>query len=89
MLMKVSTIHLIARAEEDSAERAVENDEEEMKKAEKCLEEAKRKVENSRKILAAKKEFRKKVQKRQLFVSIIAMKEDNEELSKTNLLMSH
>ena len=89
MLLKVSRIHLIARAEEDSAERAVENDEEEMKKAEKCLEEAKRKVENSRKILAAKKEFRKKVQKRQLFVTVNVMKEDNEELGKTSLLISH
>ena len=71
----VSKIYETARDEEGSAEKLAED-------ADKALEEAKKKSKDAHEALDQKKIWRKKVQKRHLFLSTEAMKEDNDELGK-------
>ena len=83
----VSRIFENAREEEQEAEKEAKTAETDLEVARKTFEEAQKKAKDTKESLWQKKIWRKKVQKRHLFVSEMAMKEDNEDLGKIMLLM--
>ena len=80
--MVVQHIYDDARTDEDSAETVLENAVKNVAEAKLVLKKAEETEANAVKSLDEKKEWRKTVQKRALFLAKEAMKEDNSDLGK-------
>ncbi|CAG5091111.1 Oidioi.mRNA.OKI2018_I69.PAR.g12860.t1.cds [Oikopleura dioica] len=80
-LANVQKIYERVRGEEENAEKAAKQAKIDLIDAEQALEEAKKAVTETEETRVRTKDYRRKVQKRHLFLSEIAMKEDNEDLA--------
>ncbi|CAG5099971.1 Oidioi.mRNA.OKI2018_I69.XSR.g16781.t1.cds [Oikopleura dioica] len=86
LMWTVNRIYEKAKDEEFSANKRAETSKKKVEEAKKSLAEAEQEEKDADENLEAKKEWRKKVQKRRLFVTLDEAKEDNPELDDTILI---